>query len=217
MQHDFWQARWSRNEIGFHLPEVNPYLIRHWPSLNLQAGTRVLVPLCGKSLDMLWLARQGYPVLGVELAERAVLDFFAELGCEPRVEQKGALRSYSHGDIEILQGDFFDLQPGDVQACHALYDRAALIALPPDMRPDYARHLSAILQHELSGLLITLEYPQEQMAGPPFAVLADEVRERFLGWQLQELERVDALAQNAKFAARGVQRLDEVVFRLQRE
>lgn len=217
MQHDFWQARWSRNEIGFHLPEVNPHLIRHWPSLNLQQGTRVLVPLCGKSLDLLWLARQGYPVLGAELAERAVLDFFAELGAEPRVEAKGALRSYSHGDIEILQGDFFELRPSDVQNCHALYDRAALIALPPDMRPDYARHLSAILPQRQDGLLITLEYPQEQMDGPPFAVLADEVSERFAGWQLDELERVDALPQNAKFAARGVRRLDEVAFRLRRE
>lgn len=217
MQHDFWQARWSRNEIGFHLSEVNPYLVRHWPSLNLKAGARVLVPLCGKSLDMLWLARQGHPVLGVELAERAVLDFFAELGSEPRVEQKGAFLSYSHGDIEILQGDFFDLQPGDVQACHALYDRAALIALPPNMRPSYARHLSAILPQRQDGLLITLEYPQEQMEGPPFAVLANEVSERFTGWQLEELERVNAIAQNAKLAARGVQRLDEVVFRLQRQ
>lgn len=217
MQHDFWQARWSRNEIGFHLPEVNPHLVRHWPSLSLQPGTCVLVPLCGKSLDLLWLARQGHRVLGVELAERAVLDFFAELGSEPRVVEKGALRSFSHGDIEILQGDFFDLQADDVSSCHALYDRAALIALPPDMRPNYARHLCSILPRQQDGLLITLEYAQEQMDGPPFAVLADEVGKRFAGWQVQELERIDALPQNAKFVARGVSRLDEVVFRLRRE
>lgn len=216
MHEDFWQARWSRNEIGFHLADVNPYLSRHWPSLQLPQGARVLVPLCGKSLDLLWLAQQGYRVLGVELAERAVQDFFAGLGCEPEVEQQGALRRYRHANVEILQGDFFALGAADVGDCQALYDRAALIALPPAMRQDYARHLSAILPPHLLGLLITMEYPQEQMDGPPFAVLTEEVRERFAGWQVEEVERADVLGVNWKFLDRGVSRLEEVVYRLRR-
>lgn len=216
MHHEFWQARWSRNEIGFHLAEVNPFLLRHWSALALAAGSRVLVPLCGKSLDLLWLAQQGYPVRGVELAEQAVTDFFAELGREPRVEQRGALRRYSDGDIEILQGDFFALGAADVADCRGLYDRAALIALPPEMRVAYARHLAAILPARVDGLLVTLEYAQQQMSGPPFAVLAQEVRERFAGWQVDELERLDVLAQNRRFADRGVQHLEEVAFRLRR-
>lgn len=217
MHEDFWQARWSRNEIGFHLAEVNPYLVRHWPALALPRGARVLVPLCGKSRDLVWLAEQGYRVLGVELAERAVKDFFAEQGWQPEVEQRGALCCYRHGAVEILQGDFFDLTAEHLADCQALYDRAALIALPPDMREDYARHLSAILPRPLDGLLVTLEYPQEQMSGPPFAVLADEVRERFAQWQVVELERLDVLGENWKFLDRGVKRLEEVVFRLHRD
>lgn len=217
MHEDFWQARWSRNEIGFHLAEVNPYLVRHWPTLGVAAGACVLVPLCGKSHDLVWLAEQGYRVLGVELAERAVRDFFAERGWEPQVEQRGALLSYRYGALEILQGDFFDLAPEHLAGCQALYDRAALIALPPDMRADYARHLDGVLPRPLDGLLVTLEYPQQEMSGPPFSVLAAEVRERFAGWIVEERERLDVLGENWKFLKSGVTRLEEVVFRLRRD
>mgnify|MGYP006186955445 CR=1 FL=1 len=137
MHEDFWQERWARNEIGFHLREVNPYLQRHWPDLGLAAGAQVLVPLCGKSLDMAWLAGQGYRVLGVELAESAVIAFFAEQELTPEVDQYGAFRRYRAGAVELLCGDFFALQAADVAACAGLYDRAALIALPQEMRSSY--------------------------------------------------------------------------------
>ena len=111
MHEDFWQARWARNEIGFHLREVNPYLQRHWPELGLVPGAQVLVPLCGKSLDMAWLAEQGYRVLGVELAESAVIAFFAEQELTPqRSISYGAFRRYRAGAVELLCGDFFALQ-----------------------------------------------------------------------------------------------------------
>ncbi|AGI24994.1 thiopurine S-methyltransferase [Pseudomonas sp. ATCC 13867] len=217
MQHDFWQARWARNEIGFHQNEVNSGLARHWPALRLPEGAQVLVPLCGKSLDMLWLVQQGYRVLGVELAERAVLDFFAGLGVEPQVTEEGQVRRYRHERLEILQGDFFDTTAEQLGGCAALYDRAALIALPQDMRPDYVAHLQRNLPPQVRGLLVTLEYPQAEMDGPPFAVLADEVRTHFAeGWQLVERDRLDVLAENPKFLKRGVSRLDEVVFDLRR-
>ncbi|MCP8467286.1 thiopurine S-methyltransferase [Pseudomonas sp. ZM23] len=217
MQHDFWQARWARNEIGFHQGQVNPGLARHWPTLQLAPDTQVLVPLCGKSLDMLWLAEQGYRVLGVELAERAVVDFFASLGVEPSITEEGPMRRYCHERLEILQGDFFDTAAEHLAGCAALYDRAALIALPHDMRVAYAAHLQRTLPSTLAGLLVTLEYPQAEMDGPPFAVPADEVRRHFVEpWQVDEVERLDVLAENPKFLKRGVSRLDEVVFRLRR-
>ncbi|MDN6859166.1 thiopurine S-methyltransferase [Pseudomonas sp. CAN2814] len=217
MQHEFWQSRWARNEIGFHQQAVNPGLQRHWPALGVPEEAQVLVPLCGKSLDMLWLAQWGYRVLGVELAERAAIDFFAELGVEPQVTQEGALRRYSYERLEILQGDFFALGAEQVADCAAFYDRAALIALPAEMRADYAAHLQIILPPQVRGLLVTLEYPQAEMDGPPFAVMADEVQQHFAAqWAVEECERLDVLADNPKFLKRGVSHLDEVVFTLRR-
>ena len=134
MQPDFWHKRWQSNQIGFHLPEVNPYLQRFWPQLGVEEGARVLVPLCGKSLDLLWLAHQGHEVLGIELSEKAVEEFFDEHHFDPNVSEQGPFKVYRAGSIELWCGDFFELTAGDVADCTALYDRAALIALPPPMR-----------------------------------------------------------------------------------
>ncbi|NKQ11813.1 thiopurine S-methyltransferase [Pseudomonas sp. SST3] len=216
MDEGFWQRRWARNEIGFHLNEVNPYLRRHWPDLRLAEGARVLVPLCGKSLDLAWLAQQGFAVLGVELSERAVEDFFDEQGLIADVSVQGGFKVYRAGALEIRCGDFFALTPGDVADCQALYDRAALIALPPEMRQRYVEHLANILAPDCQGLLVTLDYEQAQMSGPPFAVSEAEVR-RSLGlrWKIELLERVDVLSEdNWKFLERGLTRLEESCYRL---
>jgi thiopurine S-methyltransferase len=215
MQPEFWHKRWTTNQIGFHLPEVNPYLQRHWPQLGLEAGARVLVPLCGKSLDLLWLGKCGHEVLGVELSEKAVEDFFREHQFDPDVSDQGPFTVYRAGSIEVWCGDFFALTAGDVADCGALYDRAALIALPPVMRERYAAHLIRILPKESQGLLITLDYDQAQMDGPPFAVLDDEVQ-RLLGgsWDLKTLEDQDVLSESGKFLDAGVTRLEERVYRV---
>lgn len=217
MDHEFWHARWSSNEIGFHLPQVNPHLLEFWPTLGLPAGSRVLVPLCGKTLDMAWLMAQGHRVLGVELSRTAVEAFFAEQRLEYTVAEQGAFRRYRAAGLEIWNGDFFALTAADVGDCQALYDRAALIALPPAMRERYVAHLTAILPAACCGLLIALEYPQEQMAGPPFCVAEAEVRARLAaGWQLELLKRFDALQHNERFRERGLEELHEVIYRLQR-
>ncbi len=218
MHEDFWQERWARNEIGFHLREVNPYLQRYWPELGLAAGAQVLVPLCGKSLDMAWLAGQGCRVLGVELAESAVIAFFAEQELTPQIDQFGAFRRYRAGVVELLCGDFFALQAADVAGCAGLYDRAALIALPEGMRERYAAHLTAIVPSACVGLLVTLDYPQAEMDGPPFAVPEALVADLLSAqqWQSELLEQADVLGQNWRFLQRGISRLDERVYRLQR-
>lgn len=214
MEPEFWHKRWSTNQIGFHLPEVNPYLPRFWPRLGLERGSRVLVPLCGKTLDLLWLAHQGYPVLGVELSEKAITDFFQEHQLEPRVSTEGAFKVFRAGDIEIRCGDFFALKPEDVAECGAVYDRAALIALPAPMRERYAGHLQSLLPDCL-GLLITLDYSQDEMPGPPFSVSDEEVR-RLLGdaWRLEVLQEQDVLGDSWKFLQAGVTKLDERVYRI---
>lgn len=217
MQPDFWHKRWERNQIGFHLSEVNPYLPRLWHKLGLAQDSRVLVPLCGKSLDLVWLASCGHQVQGVELSEKAVTDFFSDQQLEPNISQQGAFTVYQVGSIELWCGDFFALSAEDVADCAALYDRAALIALPPEMRERYAEHLTRILPSGCEGLLITLDYDQMQMSGPPFAVVDDEAKS-LLGdhWQLQVEEEKDVLGESWKFLQGGVTRLDERVYRLRK-
>lgn len=215
MQPDFWHARWERNQIGFHVDKVNADLEQFWPALALEEGSRVLVPLCGKSLDVSWLAAQGYEVLGVELSQIAVEQFFREQQVEPQVSQQGAFRVYEAGPVTLLCGDFFALEAQHLEACTAVYDRAALIALPPDMREAYAKQLNTLLPQACKGLLITLDYDQTQRNGPPFSVPDAEVQRLFASaWSLRELKQVDVLGQEWKFVQHGVTRLDERVYRL---
>ncbi len=215
MEPKFWQERWARNQIGFHLPEVNPYLQRHWSRLNLTEGARVLVPLCGKSLDLMWLANQGLRVVGVELSEQAVEAFFSEQNLTPRISQQGVFKVFQADLIEIWCGDFFALEAEILADCSALYDRAALIALPPLMRAQYAERLNSVLQSGCQGLLITLDYEQTQKAGPPFAVPDEEVN-ILLGarWGLEVLQEQDILGESWKFVQDGVKRLEERVYQL---
>ncbi|AKS05572.1 thiopurine S-methyltransferase [Pseudomonas trivialis] len=217
MESEFWRERWARNQIGFHLPEVNPYLQRHWPQLALAEGAKVLVPLCGKSLDLMWLASRGHRVLGVESSEQAVEAFFSEQSLAPRITQRGVFKVYQADLIEVWCGDFFALDAEAVAGCTALYDRAALIALPPLMRAQYAEHLNRVLRPGCQGLLITLDYDQTQKAGPPFAVTDEEVKVLFgADWVLKVLEEQDILGESWKFVQDGVTRLEERGYQLTR-
>ena len=215
MQPEFWHDRWERNQIGFHLQEVNPYLRRLWPTLDVAQGSRVLVPLCGKSLDLSWLAAQGYDVLGIELSQTAVEQFFAEQKVVPNIRQQGAFKVYEAGPVRIMCGDIFALSAADVADCSAFYDRAAMIALPVEMRAAYAGHLTQILPNGCKGLLITLDYDQSQMKGPPFSVPLAEVESLLCpAWSLEVVEQPDVLDQEWKFLKGGVTRLVERVYRL---
>ena len=213
MEPQFWHERWQRNEIGFHQPAPHAALARHWRSLGLPSGGRVFVPLAGKSRDMLWLAEHGHAVIGIELSEIAVQDFFRELGQQPRVAPRGALTSYSHGQIELLCGDIFELRPETLGPVDAVFDRAALIALPPAMRPRYAAQICRLTHPRAKILLVTLEYDQAQMAGPPHSVPADEVARLFGATHaLEVLQRDEQLADFPKFAQRGLSALAEVSY-----
>lgn len=218
MQHDFWHQRWADNQIGFHQDKPTPLMLKHWPTLGLAPGSRVFVPLAGKSLDMVWLAANGHRVLGVELSQLAVDAFFAGLGVEPSVRESRYGRHHEAGGIELICGDAFALDEAALADCAGVFDRAALIALPPPMRERYVGELYARLPRGCRGLLITLEYPQHEKAGPPFSVVEDEVRERYAAhWDVELLERRDILDQQPKFAEEGVTALDTVVYRLGRK
>jgi len=174
MQHDFWHQRWQNQQIGFHQGEINPFLLAHFQALGLQAGQRVFVPLCGKSLDMHWLLAQGLQVIGAELSQLAVDAFFTELKLSPEITPSGPLRHYRTEQIEIFQGDFFALTQDQLGIVDAIYDRAALIALPDEMRRQYVQHLMSIT-HIAPQLLVSFQYDQSLVPGPPFSVSKTEV------------------------------------------
>ena len=218
LDHEFWHQRWQQGRIGFHQDAVTPLLREHWPTLGVARGSRVFVPLAGKSLDLVWLAAQGHRVLGVELSPLAVEQFFAGHGLVPQVRASRHGRHYRAGDIELICGDAFGLDAEVLTDCAAVYDRAALIALPPPMRRRYVRELYARLPAGCRGLLITLEYPPHEKQGPPFAVLEAEVRELYgRNWSVTTLERRDILAQQPGFVAEGVTALETVAYRLSRK
>jgi len=215
MKRDFWLERWNRGEIGFHQDEVNPYLIKYWPQLNLSRGSIVFVPLCGKSRDMLWLREQGHNVLGVEVSTIAVQSFFSENGFSPLHTSKGKFDYCEANGIRILCGDFFDLGKNELAEVGAVYDRASLIALPPDMRGRYVRHLANILPPETQILLVTLEYPEAEMQGPPFSVTSQEVTALYRDCaEVHLLTKLDVLADNPRFRERGLSALQECIFHL---
>ncbi|WP_415889507.1 thiopurine S-methyltransferase [Neptuniibacter sp. SY11_33] len=177
MEHDFWHQKWSEGRIGFHQPEVNAYLVSYWERLCLAGGDKVFVPLCGKSKDMLWLRDRGHDVLGVELNPSACLDFFAESGLV--AETGDAVKFISHRceNLNLICGDFFALSKESLADVKGVYDRAALVALPKDMRADYANKLIELLPKGVKILLVTLEFDRPQ--GPPFSVSGEEVNSLF--------------------------------------
>jgi len=215
MELGFWHERWERAEIGFHQQEINFHLRQFWNRLELPVGQRVFVPLCGKSKDLLWLAAQGHPVTGVEISRLAVEAFFQENDLQPRRWGKGAFDVWEQDEIRILLGDFFALERRHLADIAGVYDRASLIALPPPMRERYAAKLDAILPAGIRSLLVTLEYEQTRLAGPPFAVDEAEVRTLYGGTHAVELLYTrDALAEESRWRDRGLTWLLEKAYRL---
>ena len=215
MEEEFWHERWENNLIGFHLDEVNQYLIQSWPLLNLKAGATVFVPLCGKSRDITWLSEQGFNVIGIELSPLAVKSYFAENHLNVEKTHIGGIDCWQAGNIHIYCGNFFDMTAKILGKVDAVYDRASLIALPPAMRQDYARHLTKITA-PAPKLLVTLEYEQDKMDGPPFSVTEEEVGALYqANYQIKQLSAQDVLGSNEKFRSRGLDYMKECTYLLE--
>lgn len=178
METTFWQDKWERKDIPFHEKEANPLLVKHFGKLALPKGSRVFLPLCGKTLDIHWLLAQGYRVAGAELSELAIKELFEELHLTPAIKQLGKLQHYSAPNIDIYVGDIFELDAETLGTVDAVYDRAALVALPHDMRNRYTAHLRQITG-TAPQLLICYIYDQNTMPGPPFSITNHEVREHY--------------------------------------
>ena len=178
MKTEFWENIWRQNELGFHDSTPNPLLVAHFSKLNLPEGARMFVPLCGKTLDIHWLLAEGYQVVAVELSKTAIEQLFAELGLSAEITRSGRVSRYSGHNIDVFVGDIFDVSGDTLGPVDAIYDRAALVALPAAMRARYAKHVIGITD-AANQLLITFDYDQHQMEGPPFAIGRAEVKRHY--------------------------------------
>lgn len=185
---NFWLERWNIGQIGFHQGGVNSRLQSYWPTLGVEADTNVFVPLCGKSLDMHFLAECGHKVVGVEFSEIAVRAFFDEAGIAYKRTEEGGLPCFEGGAFRLFCGDYFALGAEDLGSIAAVFDRASLIALPPETRTRYAAHMQSLATTAGDMLALTIEYDQEAVTGPPFSVPADELRALYAeGWCVETL------------------------------
>ena len=196
-----WLRRWDEGRIGFHQDAVNPLLVDHWPSIVPSTDCRVLVPLCGKTSDMLWLADRGHSVVGVELSELACRAFFEENELSFEIESRGEVQAFvgrgAGSGIELLCGDFFALEAAEVGLFSAWFDRAAIVALPPDLWSRYADTLKRLLSPGAAGFMLTFAYPQEERKGPPYSVPFDSVVAQFdRDFEVELRECLDLTAEN---------------------
>jgi len=213
MDPNFWHERWVKGEIGFHLNDVNPFLLKHWSALQASPNESVFVPLCGKSVDLIWLSRRCANVVGIELNQKAVEGFFSDNQLSPSIIQSEHFTLYQANNISLYCGDLFQLQQSNIANCTLIYDRASLVAFPPDMRRLYTSKLDELFSFPHKRLLITFDYNQQLMDGPPFAVSPDEVNFLFdSNQQISHLESASVIEQNQRFQKRGINSLFEHVF-----
>lgn len=216
MELEDWGDRWRDGQIAFHQPDVTDLLATYadtvWGAEPLE---RVLVPLCGKSLDMVFLALRAHEVVGVEYVDQAIEEFFAERDLAPDVDP-GPPRCYRADGYRLFAADFFAVTRDHVGAIDAVFDRASLVALEPETRMDYADHLRSLMPPGAKMLLVTFEYDQARMGGPPFSVSDAEVRRLFRdGYVIEHLETRDVL--NDVFRERGLEAMTESAFALTRQ
>ena len=213
---EHWLQRWEQNNIPFHESKPNPYLLRHFSKLPIPSKSRVLVPLCGKSVDMNWLADQGHEVVGIELSELAVEQFFEEQNVQAEITSEKNFKVYRSSSISIYQGDFFQLHPNEIEPFDWIYDRAALIALPPGLRIKYAQQVSTLLKPTGFWFLISMEYPASEMEGPPYRIDESEIRALFQSYsEIESLETKEIPVEKIKL--RSLSKLTEVVWFLSRK
>lgn len=217
MQPDFWLNRWRTAQIGFHQAAVDRHLKAYWPRLIAPAHSQVFVPLCGKSLDMMWLQSLGHAVIGVELSPVAVQFFLMEHGIPARRRVLKGFDVYEADGFALFCGDYFKLTPALLGNVSAVYDRAALISWIPAARESYVKHLTSLTSPGTQTLLIVVEFPQEQMSGPPFPVTRDAIENLYADhYSIEELGRHEILELEPRLKARGLTELREVCYRVTR-
>lgn len=217
MQPDFWLNRWRTAQIGFHQAAVDRHLQAYWPRLMVAANSPVFVPLCGKSLDLMWLRTQGHAVIGVELSPVALESFLMEHGIPATRRVRSCFDVYEADGLTLYCGDYFNLTPALLGRVSAVYDRAALISWTPAARESYVKHLTSLTSPGTQMLLIAVEYPEEQMSGPPFPLTRDTIETLYADhYSIEELGRHEILELEPRLKARGLTELREVCYRMTR-
>jgi thiopurine S-methyltransferase len=212
-----WLDRWQEDRIGFHEANVNRHLQNWFPGLAPAPGSGIFLPLCGKAVDIHWIARQGFEVVGIELSSIAIEAFFAENSLDFERVETDRFAEYKSENITLLQGDFFDLKHDNLSNCQLVYDRAALIALERHDRPRYYDHMLSILPASCDMLLISLEYDQTEMQGPPFSVPTEEIIQRYRDtFSIHALETSNIIDERPRWRKVGLSALQETVFSLTR-
>jgi thiopurine S-methyltransferase len=215
VQPDFWLNRWRTAQIGFHQVAADRHLKAYWPLLKLPANTPVFVPLCGKSFDLMWLRTQGHAVIGVELSSIALESFVMEHGIPTRRRMLSCFDVYEADGFRLFCGDYFKLVPALLGGVSAVYDRAALISWTPEARESYVNHLTTLTSPGTQTLLIAVEFPPEQMEGPPFPLDRDAIEKLYANhYSIEELARHEILELEPRLKARGLTELREVCYRM---
>lgn len=216
MEQEFWQGLWENNEIGFNQAQPNDFLKKYFNLLHLKRGDKIFVPLCGKSIDMIWLMEEGYKVVGIELSSIACEAFFDENHLSFTIAEEDGFIIFRSQHITLLAGDFFQLSHEILGKIDAVYDRAALIALPQDLRQLYAEHLIQLLQLSTPIFLITMLYNQNEMNGPPFSVEQDEINLLYENFNIRQLASVEVNSTPTHLKARGLTNVMEQVYCLKK-
>jgi thiopurine S-methyltransferase len=217
VQPDFWLDRWRTAQIGFHQAAVDRHLKAYWPRLLLPANSPVFAPLCGKSLDLLWLRERGHSVKGVELSPVALESFCMENGIPAMRRVLGDFDVYEAEGLTLYRGDYFKLTRALLGPVAAVYDRAALISWVPAARESYVKHLTSLTSPGTQTLLIAVEYPPEQMSGPPFPLTQGAIESLYADHHsIEVLGRHEILELEPRLKARGLTELREVCYRMTR-
>jgi len=215
MDKNFWNAKWDSHDIAFNQQKPNPFMIEYFKRLNLESSSKIFVPLCGKSIDMLWLIEQGYQVVGIELNLQACKDFFNEYNIKFQQREIGSFTVLSSDRITLISGDFFELNTDIIGQIDAIYDRAALVALPSEMRTKYANKIISLSQTNTAILLITLCYEQHTMQGPPFSVNTENVQHLYRqSFNIQVLYNESAKKIPSHLQVKGLKESTDLVFKL---
>ena len=215
---EFWNERWRNNQIGFHRADVNPWLMKYWDSVPVEKGSPVFLPLAGKTLDIPWLVEKGFSVKAIECSRIAVEEFFISQHWSAEKISVATLQCWQHEVVDFYCGDYFDMSPDMLAGVKVVYDRASLIAFPFEQRKRYVEKLMQLLPSRPPILLVTVEYPQHEMNGPPFAVPESEVQELYgRYYDIKKLDEGDLLDIEPRWRQKGLSSMDEKVFLLTRQ
>lgn len=210
-----WHSYWTGKRPGFHEASVNVYLQQFLPRFDLQPQDGIFLPLCGKAHDIQWLAQQGLNVVGVELSEVAIKSFFEEWGISFDVSEENDFRVFRSHNITLYQGDYMNLKPEHLAHCKMVYDRASIVAIETFNRQSYVNQLLSIIPQKIPILMVTLEYDQNVMSGPPFSVPVEEIEGLFEpDYRLTRLITQEQINERERWREKGLKSLLETALRL---